>query len=157
MAFFLRSFLPLLCLSALQLTQVTSQNPTNLTIDDTNSTYFFFDEGPAVFPNPNPLWVAASVSDPCVYCSAQPGKIGSPGSIFNDTWQDGKTGATGTFKFQGSAVYIYGIDIQGAANISFVLDSNLPVYHSYSGVPAFIFNSLFLGAQNLQDGIPHTV
>ncbi|KAK7063401.1 hypothetical protein R3P38DRAFT_3249060, partial [Favolaschia claudopus] len=153
--FSLTHLLALLIHPLLPLTQAASLSPANITIDDTNTIYFSFDEGPVVLENP--FWVPASVSDPCGYCSAQPGIVSSPGSILNQTWHDGRSGATGTFRFQGSAVYIYGIDILSSANMSFSLDSGSPVYHHYDGLNQFVFHSLFFSAESLKADIPHTL
>ncbi|KAK7026303.1 hypothetical protein R3P38DRAFT_1038088 [Favolaschia claudopus] len=153
--FSLTHLLGLLVHPMLQLSQAASLTPTNITIDDTNTTYFSFDQGPVVLENP--FWVPASVSNPCGYCSAQPGIVSPPDSIFNQTWHDGKSGATGTLRFQGSAVYIYGIDILSSANMSFSLDSDTPVYHHYDGLNQFVFRSLFFSAEGLKADVPHTL
>jgi hypothetical protein len=76
---------------------------TNLTIDDTNTSYFTWVEPPIQFPTPNPMWVAASVSDPCSYCSAQPQlDPAAAAAIHNQTWRDGRVGSTGSLTFQGN-------------------------------------------------------
>ncbi|KAJ7751359.1 hypothetical protein B0H16DRAFT_1840573 [Mycena metata] len=52
---------------------------------------------------------------PCGYCSAQPPTT----DIQNQTWHDGSNNTAGSLTFQGLAVYIYGIDLENPANITF--------------------------------------
>jgi hypothetical protein len=73
---------------------------TNITIDDTNTTYFSWVEPPISFPAPNPMWAAASASNPCSYCSAQP-QSANASAINNQTWHDGRNGSSGSLTFQG--------------------------------------------------------
>ncbi|KAJ7859194.1 hypothetical protein B0H14DRAFT_3630954 [Mycena olivaceomarginata] len=81
---------------------------TNLTVDDTNTIFFNFIDADA---NP-PSWAAISPGDPCAYCSAQPQTVSS-------------------------AVYIYGIDPAGPANISFTMDDANKSFHYYNGTQQF--------------------
>ncbi|CAK5275400.1 unnamed protein product [Mycena citricolor] len=125
----------------------------NTTIDDSNATYFTWSEKAGV-PNPAAIpWAAISPGHACVYCSAQP----PMGSAWNSTWHDGTNNSAGTLSFQGSAVYIYGIDLTNPANISFMLDGNPDGFHLYTGTAQFVFNSLFFSAVNLDPGKDHTV
>ncbi|KAJ6461851.1 hypothetical protein C8R47DRAFT_104932 [Mycena vitilis] len=121
---------------------------TNLTIDDTNTTYFTFTDDDA---NP-PRWAAITPADPCVYCAARP----KTDRIHNQTWHDGSVGSAGSFSFQGSAVYIYGIDLAKPANISFTLGDNT-TFHYYNGTEQFVFDALLFAALGLEDGANHTV
>ncbi|KAJ7635458.1 hypothetical protein DFH06DRAFT_1479123 [Mycena polygramma] len=121
---------------------------TNLTIDDTNTTYFTFTNDDA---NP-PRWAAITPTDPCVYCAARP----KTDRIHNQTWHDGSVGSVGSFSFQGSAVYIYGIDLVEPANISFTLGDNA-TFHYYNGTEQFVFDALLFAAFGLEDGANHTV
>ncbi|KAJ6564008.1 hypothetical protein B0H19DRAFT_1258525 [Mycena capillaripes] len=175
-------FLSLLALPfLLLLTPFVHAALTNLTIDDTNSTYFTFTDADS---NP-PSWAAITPGAPCVYCSAQP----PTDRIHNQTWHDGSVGSAGSFTFQGatpplapspvhrarccirihssqwpgSAVYIYGIDLASPANISFILDdSPIPQFHYHNGTQQFVFDALFFAASNLSSfeedgGVNHTV
>ncbi|KAJ7663322.1 hypothetical protein DFH06DRAFT_347594 [Mycena polygramma] len=121
----------------------------NLTIDDTNTAYFTFTNDPDANP---PSWAAITPAKPCLYCSAQP----MTDQIHNQTWHDGSVGSAGSFTFQGSAVYIYGIDLEHPANISFTM-GNHTAFHYYNGSEQFVFDALFFAAANLADGVNHTV
>ncbi|KAJ7635457.1 hypothetical protein DFH06DRAFT_1336487 [Mycena polygramma] len=72
------------------------------------------------------------------------------------TWHDGSVGSAGSFTFQGSAVYIYGIDLEHPANISFTMGDKTG-FHYYNGSEQFVFDALFFAATNLADGVNHTV
>ncbi|KAJ7325772.1 hypothetical protein DFH08DRAFT_1085026 [Mycena albidolilacea] len=122
---------------------------TNLTVDDTNTTFFNFIDADA---NP-PSWAAISPGDPCAYCSAQPQTV----SIYDQTWHDGSVGSAGSLTFQGSAVYMYGIDLADPANISFTMDNTNKSFHYYNGTQQFVFDALFFSVQNLAQGVNHTV
>ncbi|KAJ6461848.1 hypothetical protein C8R47DRAFT_1159101 [Mycena vitilis] len=121
----------------------------NLTIDDTNTAYFTFTNDPDANP---PSWAAVAPATPCLYCSAQP----KTDQIHNQTWHDGSVGSAGSFTFQGSSVYIYGIDLKHPANISFTMGDKT-TFHYYNGSEQFVFNALFFAAANLADGVNHTV
>ncbi|KAJ7064043.1 hypothetical protein C8F01DRAFT_1229591 [Mycena amicta] len=142
-------------LAALTLTLLSSPvvraGLTNLTIDDTDTTYFSFSNGST---NP-PAWAAITPQTPCNYCSAQP----QTKDIHNQTWHDGSVGSVGSFTFNGTAVWIYGIDLADPANISFTLpDVHLSTFHYYNGSEQFVFNSLLFSATNLPtDAGSHTV
>jgi hypothetical protein len=128
----------------------------NLTIDDTNSTFFSFTDADR---NP-PSWAAITPSAPCVYCSAKP----KTDRIHNQTWHDGGVGSAGSFTFQGayrfglsscrsnglpgSAVYIYGIDLATPGNISFTMDDDTTIRY-YNGTQQFVFDALFFMAADL--------
>ncbi|KAJ7892640.1 hypothetical protein B0H13DRAFT_1886675 [Mycena leptocephala] len=129
---------------------------TNITIDDTNMMYFSWVEPPISFPAPNPMWAAASASNPCSYCSAQP-QSANASAINNQTWHDGRNGSSGSLTFQGSDVFIYGIDLFNSANASFSLDGVATSAHWYSGTSEFVFSALFFAAKNLTAGVNHTV
>ncbi|KAF7314155.1 hypothetical protein HMN09_00574800 [Mycena chlorophos] len=130
---------------------------TNLTIDDTNTSFFTF--GGVNGTNSPPEWAAITPSTPCDYCSAQPPTT----DIYNKTWHDGSVGSRGSFTFNGTEIWIYGVDIENSANITFTLaDINLTTYHSYDAGAQFVFNALFFHAADLPteaDGTPrsHTV
>ncbi|KAJ7175116.1 hypothetical protein C8R43DRAFT_1102402 [Mycena crocata] len=117
----------------------------NLTIDDANSTFFTFDAAPA--------WTAISPASPCDYCSARP----QTANIHDQTWHDGRNGSSGSFTFQGTAVYIYGIDLANPANISFTLDDAPAGSHYYNGSEQFVFNALFFRARDLSPNASHTL
>ncbi|KAF7300437.1 hypothetical protein HMN09_00927400 [Mycena chlorophos] len=192
--------------SSTVLAQALSTGTTNITIDDTNSAYFTWDNltdadgavhARAVPPElrqrracceeeenqelenvsrlqnglmprkarHQPGWNAASTSHRCS-CSAQPDLTVTDtvqaADIYNLTWHDGDLGSAGSFTFNGSAVYIYGIDMgqPSAANISFVLDGNpsLTRFHvsQVTDVQEFVFHSLFFSWTNLDTTINHT-
>ncbi|KAF8162147.1 hypothetical protein K438DRAFT_2025554 [Mycena galopus ATCC 62051] len=124
---------------------------TNLTIDDANLACFTWTEDPGIEPAPTIPWAAISPGDPCLYCSAQ------PPDIHDQTWHDGSNNSAGSFTFQGSAVYIYGIDLANPANISFTFDGGVAPYHYYSGTEQFVFNSLFFSTTGLTANVNHTV
>ncbi|KAJ7692612.1 hypothetical protein B0H17DRAFT_1200430 [Mycena rosella] len=129
-----QSFGPLLAALALLFTFPVTVNAalTNLTIDDANSTFF---------------------THPCAGCSAQPGTV----EIYDQTWHDGNNGSSGTFTFQGTEVYIYGIDLADPVNISPTMEAAADAFHYYAGSDQFVFNSLFYHAANLSGGANHTV
>ncbi|KAJ7852044.1 hypothetical protein B0H14DRAFT_3866146 [Mycena olivaceomarginata] len=115
---------------------------TNVTIDDTNSNFWTFAGS----------WNVVTPTTPCVGCFAQP----DPGLAHNSTWHDGDFLA-GSFTFQGSAVYIYGIDIPHPANILFAMNNpTKESFHHYSGEDC-VYNSLFFSATSLDPKVPHTV
>ncbi|KAJ6595799.1 hypothetical protein DFH09DRAFT_1024671 [Mycena vulgaris] len=115
---------------------------TNLTIDDTNSTFWNFAGS----------WHAVTPSAPCDGCLDQP----DASQVYNSTWHDGAL-RSGSFTFQGSAVYIYGTDVFDPANISFSMN-NPPItsFHYYSGT-SFRYKSLFFKATGLDANAQHTV
>ncbi|KAJ6496432.1 hypothetical protein C8R45DRAFT_985885 [Mycena sanguinolenta] len=119
-------------------------DPTNLTIDDANGTFFTWSEAPGFAVNAIP-WAAIAPGDPCAYCSAQP----PTADIHDGTWHDGANGSSGVFVFQGSAVYMYGIDLDNPANVTFTLDDKDAGFHYYAGSEQFVFNSVFFSATNL--------
>ncbi|KAJ7182390.1 hypothetical protein C8R43DRAFT_967099 [Mycena crocata] len=145
-------------LSLLALTLFTFLTPyfvraslTNITIDDSNLAYFTWaDDLSAQIPKPP--WAAVSPATPCDYCSAQP----QTEKIHDQTWHDGTNNSAGSFTFQGSAIYMYGIDLTNPANISFTMDDT-PAFHYYDGSAQFVFNALFFSAQNLPLGVNHTL
>ncbi|KAJ7101220.1 hypothetical protein B0H15DRAFT_406808 [Mycena belliarum] len=125
---------------------------TNVTIDDSNTAYFNFILD-TLTPGPTLPWAAITPSTPCLYCSAQP----QTKNIENKTWHDGSNGSAGTLTFQGSAVYIYGIDLTNPANITFQLDGVASGWHHYDGAEQYVFRALFYAAQGLAAGVNHTV
>ncbi|KAF7341534.1 hypothetical protein MVEN_01891100 [Mycena venus] len=125
---------------------------TNITIDDSNLTCFTWIEDTGS-PQPNLPWAAITPTSPCLYCSAQP----LTADIYNKTWHDGSNNSAASFTFQGSAIYIYGIDLKDPANISFTMDGNVLTFHYYNGSEQFVFNSLFFLAKDLIVGVNHTV
>ncbi|KAJ7485330.1 hypothetical protein FB451DRAFT_1229259 [Mycena latifolia] len=117
--------------------------PTNITVDDTDSTYWTWAGSP---------WHAVTPSSPCVGCLDHP----DPSQIYNHTWHDGSL-LSGSFTFQGSAVYIYGTDVFNSANISFSMN-NPPItgFHYYPGTD-YVYRSLFFAATGLDSAVQHTV
>ncbi|KAJ7744360.1 hypothetical protein B0H16DRAFT_991298 [Mycena metata] len=125
---------------------------TNVTIDDTDLSHFTWTQDPNV-PQATIPWAAVSPSTPCGYCSAQPPTT----DIQNQTWHDGSNNSAGSLTFQGLAVYVYGIDLDNPANITFELDGSPAPFHYYSGSEQFVFRSLFFFATNLAGNANHTV
>ncbi|KAJ7500745.1 hypothetical protein B0H11DRAFT_1994280 [Mycena galericulata] len=115
---------------------------TNITIDDTNSTFWTWAG----------TWNAVTPSTPCPACTAQP----DPGLAYNSTWHDGSL-RSGAFTFQGAAVYIYGIDVLNPGNISFAISNPSTTGFHYYGGSGFVYNSLFFSASNLDSTVQHTV
>ncbi|KAJ7500754.1 hypothetical protein B0H11DRAFT_1994317 [Mycena galericulata] len=118
---------------------------TNITIDDTNSTFWTW---------AGTTWHAVTPSTPCSTCTAQP----DPKLAYNSTWHDGSL-LSGAFTFQGTAVYIYGIDVLNfeAGNISFAFSNpSMTGFHYYGG-SSYVYNSLFFSAGNLDSTVQHTV
>ncbi|KAF7350084.1 hypothetical protein MVEN_01310300 [Mycena venus] len=121
---------------------------TNTTIDDTSSSFSWSGN-----------WNAITPTDPCGGCSAKPDPTQTEGGTWHDvgimTTKDET--ATGSFTFQGSAVYIYGIDqANSQADIAFMLDS-LTATHHYTGSDRFAYRALFFSATELASGQTHTV
>ncbi|KAJ6554354.1 hypothetical protein B0H19DRAFT_1071757 [Mycena capillaripes] len=116
---------------------------TNMTIDDTNSTFWTWAGS----------WNAVTPTTPCsTGCTAQP----DPGLVYNSTWHDGGL-RSGSFVFQGSAVHIYGIDLYNPANISFAMNNpSITSTHYYEG-EGYVYNSLFSSVTNLDPTVQHTV
>ncbi|KAJ6519546.1 hypothetical protein C8R45DRAFT_25657 [Mycena sanguinolenta] len=115
---------------------------TNITVDDANSTYFTFVGS----------WNAITPSTPCTGCFAQP----DPGLAYNSTWHDGSL-LSGTFTFQGAAVYIYGIDVANPANVTFAMSNPTINSFHYFSADGYVYNSLFFSATGLDAAVPHTV
>ncbi|KAJ7150598.1 hypothetical protein C8R46DRAFT_1358147 [Mycena filopes] len=143
-----RSYLVFLALGSL-LFRPARAALTNRTIDDQDATFFTFNGSADANP---PSWAAITPAAPCGYCSAQPHTT----DIHNQTWHDGSVGSIGSFTFQGAAVYIYGIDLADPANISFTLNDQTS-FHYYAGNEQFVFNALLFTADNLAEGVTHTV
>ncbi|KAJ7605922.1 hypothetical protein FB45DRAFT_879081 [Roridomyces roridus] len=117
----------------------------NLTIDDTNSIYWSF-SGP---------WDPVTPTRACAGCGSKP----DPQQTFNSTWHVG-TLISGSFSFQGVAVYIYGIDVPAdqAGNISFTMKNpSISSFHYGSAGSGYGYNSLFFTATNLDASVQHTV
>ncbi|KAJ7852141.1 hypothetical protein B0H13DRAFT_41074, partial [Mycena leptocephala] len=148
----LRPLVPHLLICTLLALSTARAALTNLTIDDSDLSYFTWTEDTGS-PAPTRPWAAISPATPCLYCSAQP----QTADIQNQTWHDGSNNSAGSFAFQGSAVYIYGIDLANPANISFTLDGAAAGFHYYAGSAQFLFRSLFFSAAGLSANANHTV
>jgi hypothetical protein len=57
----------------------------------------------------------------------------------------------------GSAVYIYGIDFESGAKISFALNGTPSTTHQYEGEEAYVYNALFFKLEGLDSAAQHTV
>ncbi|KAJ7657780.1 hypothetical protein DFH06DRAFT_1197118 [Mycena polygramma] len=117
---------------------------TNITVDDTNSTVWNFVGG----------WSAVTPSTPCPGCFAQP----DPSQVFNSSWHDGSV-VSGSVTFQGSAVYIYGIDMTATSgtNISFNMNNPSTAGFHYFGATGTTYNVPFFSATKLDPSVQHTV
>ncbi|KAJ7207419.1 hypothetical protein GGX14DRAFT_698156 [Mycena pura] len=117
---------------------------TNITVDDTNSTIWTFVGG----------WSAVTPETPCPGCFAQP----DPKQVFNSSWHDGSV-VSGSVTFQGSAIYIYGIDMTATSgtNISFSMNNPTTAGFHYFGSTGTTYNVLFFSATNLDSSVEHTV
>ncbi|KAF7363736.1 hypothetical protein MSAN_01031400 [Mycena sanguinolenta] len=125
---------------------------TNTTYDDSDSSFTF-----------SGAWTAITPSDPCSSCATKP----DTSQIHGGTWHDGnyRDGAssftTGTFTFQGSAVYIFGIDQDSSeADIVFTLGDIQKTHHytgTGSGSNQFAYNALFFSATGLPSDQTQTV
>ncbi|KAJ7876881.1 hypothetical protein B0H14DRAFT_2713390 [Mycena olivaceomarginata] len=117
---------------------------TNITVDDTNSTVWTFVG----------KWSAVTPSTPCPGCFAQP----DPKQVFNQSWHDGSI-VSGSVTFQGSAIYIYGIDMTATSgtNISFSMNNPSTAGFHYFGGTGTTYNVSFFSATNLDSSVAHTV
>ncbi|KAJ7258980.1 hypothetical protein C8J57DRAFT_1643721 [Mycena rebaudengoi] len=139
------ALIALALLSSPSITTPVTAALTNFTVDDTNSTFW--------------TWVgtfhSVTPSTPCSECHARP----DPSKALRSTWNDGFLNS-GSFSFKGIAVYIYGIDVQNPANISFSLnDPPLKSFHYQDtrDPNIYIYDSLFFQAINLTPDTQHTV
>ncbi|KIK66355.1 hypothetical protein GYMLUDRAFT_55642 [Collybiopsis luxurians FD-317 M1] len=139
--------LPLLlgCLSAIL--AHSKAGPTNTTIDDTNPAFSFV----------GPEWNSITPDDPCGFCSV---KL-QPSSTYNSTWHDGgSVGLTGSFRFEGSAVYLFGVTAEHqTAEIAFIVDNGVATNYNLNTVSqsvSHIYNSLLFSASGLSNG-QHTL
>ncbi|KAJ6490239.1 hypothetical protein C8R47DRAFT_1123905 [Mycena vitilis] len=117
---------------------------TNITVDDTNSTVWNFVGG----------WSAVTPSTACPGCFAQP----DPTQVFNSSWHDGSV-VSGSVTFQGSAVYIYGVDMTATSgtNISFNMNNPSTAGFHYFGGTGTTYNVPFFSATKLDPSVQHTV
>ncbi|KAJ7709554.1 hypothetical protein B0H17DRAFT_1190755 [Mycena rosella] len=120
---------------------------TNTTVDDTSSSFTFAG-----------AWSGITPTSPCNGCSSKP----DPSLTYGGTWHDGNIGngaspTTGSFTFQGSAVYIFGIDQAiSQPDIAFTLGSVQSTHH-YTGTEQFVYDALFFSATGLAADQTHTV
>ncbi|KAF8194730.1 hypothetical protein K438DRAFT_1968683 [Mycena galopus ATCC 62051] len=116
----------------------------NITFDDTNSTVWTFVG----------QWNAVTPSTPCPGCFAQP----DPMQVVNSSWHDGSV-VSGSVTFQGSAIYIYGIDMTATSgtNISFSMNNPSNVGFHYFGSTGTTYNVPFFTAADLDSSVEHTV
>lgn len=93
----LRPLVPHLLICTLLTLSTARAALTNLTIDDSDLSYFTWTEDTGS-PAPTRPWAAISPATPCLYCSAQP----QTADIQNQTWHDGSNNSAGSFAFQGA-------------------------------------------------------
>ncbi|KAJ6525764.1 hypothetical protein B0H19DRAFT_591399 [Mycena capillaripes] len=121
---------------------------TNTTIDDSDSSFTFTGTWNVITPN-----------SPCNGCSSQLNASQTNGGTWHDgNYQDGApVGTSGSFTFQGSAVYIFGIDqAVSQPDIAFTL-GNVQQVHHYTGTVQYVYNALFFSAEGLDPDQTHTV
>ncbi|KAJ3852873.1 hypothetical protein EV368DRAFT_82105 [Lentinula lateritia] len=120
---------------------------TNTTFDDTDSSF---------------TWQSGWIAAPCNYCSA----LLNQSLTYDGTWHDGgaRTGLTGTFEFNGTAVYLFGVTSQNdTGTIEFTLDGNNATTYNPPVIAAndptvgtpeadHTYNSLFFVATGLANG-----
>ncbi|KAJ7912372.1 hypothetical protein B0H13DRAFT_542983 [Mycena leptocephala] len=123
---------------------------TNTTIDGTSSSFSWSGK-----------WTAIATSAPCCWCTSKPDSAQIPPATYHIGEFDSTEaeGTSGSFTFQGSAVYIYGIDDAcSQPNIVFELDRITSTYHGhYTGSDQFSHHALFFSATGLAPDRPHTV
>ncbi|KAJ7657784.1 hypothetical protein DFH06DRAFT_1408831 [Mycena polygramma] len=112
--------------------------PTNIYVDDTNSTVWSFDVG---------KWNAVTPSTPCTVCTATPDAT----KVVNSTWHDG-TGTSGSVTFQD-------MPHTAGTNISFKMaNSSVAGFHLYPrGSNATTYHVPFFSATNLDWSVTNTV
>ncbi|KAJ7201593.1 hypothetical protein GGX14DRAFT_655423 [Mycena pura] len=116
---------------------------TNITVDDTNGTYWTWAGS----------WNAITPQTPCTECFAQP----DAAKAYNRTWHDGSL-HSGSFTFQGAAVYIYGIEVIDPANVSFGMSNpSISTFHFDPPASGYVYNALFFHATGLDSAVQHTV
>ncbi|KAJ7461785.1 hypothetical protein B0H11DRAFT_115077 [Mycena galericulata] len=115
----------------------------NLTIDDTNSTFFTWTQS----------YNEVTPSSPCPTCFWQL----DASQMYNQTWHDGAEDRSGSCTFRGSDVYIYGADVPGGANISFTM--NIPAIQTshYYGGSQVAYHALLFHASDLDPNTEHSL
>ncbi|KAF7316310.1 hypothetical protein MIND_00149700 [Mycena indigotica] len=114
----------------------------NRTIDDTDSNAWSFSSS----------WHAIADGHPCQDCVAKPDR----NRVYNYSWHDGALGS-GSFRFQGTQVYIYGIDVPRPGNITFTIDDPPSSSSYFFDSGTILYESLFFHAQGLDGAKQHTV
>ncbi|KAF7328147.1 hypothetical protein MVEN_02572100 [Mycena venus] len=125
---------------------------TTITIDDANSTFWTWKTTPDDIDS---SWHAITPTTPCNATSCVNGV--DPTQVKDATWHDGHL-SSGSCKFQGSAISIYGIEVISPANISFTMDDPATkTFHYFDTRGGFVYNALFFEATNLDPNVQHTV
>ncbi|KAF5381476.1 hypothetical protein D9757_008121 [Collybiopsis confluens] len=135
-------FLSLLLLSGFVLDHINAA-PINTTFDDTHSAFSFVGID----------WNSITPNHPCGQCSSTL----DPSLTYNSSWHDGSSvGLTGTFQFEGSAVFLYGIT--GAAQtgtMAFTVDDgpsiNNPNLDDVSQSVQHVYNTLLFSSSGLSN------
>ncbi|KAJ7131708.1 hypothetical protein C8R43DRAFT_657578 [Mycena crocata] len=116
---------------------------TNITIDDTNSTFFTYTQS----------WNAVTLSTPCPTCFWQL----DASQLYNNSWHDAAESRSASCTFRGSAIYLYGVDVPNGANISFTMNTPaIQAYHHYDG-DAAVYRALLFHASDLEPSTEHTL
>ncbi|KAJ7310968.1 hypothetical protein DFH08DRAFT_974126 [Mycena albidolilacea] len=125
---------------------------TTITIDDSNSTFWTWETTPDDIDS---SWHAITPTTPCSAANCVSGV--DPAQVTDATWHDGHL-SSGSCKFQGSAISIYGIEVINPANISFTMDDPATkTFHYFDTRGGFVYNALFFEATNLDPNVQHTV
>ncbi|KAJ6480654.1 hypothetical protein DFH09DRAFT_258410 [Mycena vulgaris] len=121
-----------------------SASAVNITFDDTNSTFFTFTQS----------WNSVTPSTPCPGCFWQL----DASQTYQSTWHDAADSRSGSCTFRGSAIYLYGVDVPGGANISFTMNTPArQAYHYYSGDAGPVYHALLFHADDLDPNTDHTL
>ncbi|KAJ7083430.1 hypothetical protein C8R44DRAFT_862430 [Mycena epipterygia] len=134
---------PLLSLLFLSIPSVRAFVTSGLLIDDTNTSSFTWSGAQSASDTTR---IAITPATPCTTCLAP---APQPTSAHNGTYHIGHQGSTGSLSFEGTAVTVYGINVNNGANISFTLDDTLRTYFYYDGADMYTYHAPFFDAENL--------
>ncbi|KAF7316305.1 hypothetical protein MIND_00149200 [Mycena indigotica] len=114
----------------------------NVTFDDTDAAWAW-----------SSGWHAITRENPCADCAAQP----DGNRPYNHSWHDGSLDS-GSFTFQGVAVYIFGVDISNPAQFTFAMSNpSISSSHFKDTGGGYLYDSLFFSAKDLDGAQRHTV
>ncbi|KAJ7440134.1 hypothetical protein FB451DRAFT_1300699 [Mycena latifolia] len=98
---------------------------------------------------------AVTPSTPCPTCFWQL----DASQVYSATWHDAAERRSGSCTFRGSAIYLYGVDVPGGANISFTMNTPaMQTYHHYDGdSTGAVYHALLFQAGDLDPDTEHTL